>query len=175
MIEEDWRDVEGYEGKYQVSNYGNVRSLNYKLTGKLHLMKPAKNSKGYLYVFLSKDGKQERLFIHRLVAKAFVKNLNPDKYKEVNHKSECPVLNFACVLEWCDHVYNMNYGTKVQRQANAISIPIDQFDKDGNFIRHWKSATEASKQLGINRGNMGECVNGHYKTAGGYIWKRTNN
>ena len=130
-----------------------------------------KDSRGYLYVCLSKGGKQKFMSVHRLVAKAFVKNPNSDVYTVVNHKSECPMLNFACVLEWTTQKENINYGTRTQRMADSKSKPIDQFDKDGNFIRRWKSATEASKQLGINQGCINQCVLENRKTTGGYIWK----
>lgn len=172
-LKEHWEDIEGYEGLYQVSDWGNVRSLNYKQTGKTKLLKPVKDDKGYLHVRLYKDGKWEQKRIHRLVAEAFITNPKPNEYKQVNHKSECPMLNFACVLEWCTTKYNTNYGTCIQRMADSRSKPVDQFDKDGIFIRHWKSAKEAGKQLKIHQNHIGDCARLKRKTAGGYIWKFT--
>ena len=171
-IKEHWLAVKGYEGLYEVSDWGNVRSLNYRRNGEARLLKPIKNTGGYLLVGLYKDKKMKQKQVHRLVAEAFVTNQKPDEYKEINHKSECPMLNFACVLEWCDRKYNLNYGTRAQRQADAVSKPVDQYDRAGNFIRHWKSITEASKQLGIHNGNMNDCAHGgRHKTAGGYVWE----
>lgn len=168
---EQWKDVVGYEGKYQVSDWGNVKCLNYKRTGKTKLLKPAKNGRGYLQVVLFKNGKPKHKFVHRLVAEAFVTNPNSDEYKVVNHKSECPMLNFACVLEWTTQKENINYGTGIQRRADALSRPVDQFDKDGNFIRRWKSVMEVERQLGIYNQNISASILGKRKTAGGYIWK----
>lgn len=168
-MSEEWKDVVDYEGKYQVSNYGNVRSLNYNKTGKTKLLKPTKNTGGYLRVSLRKDRERKIKLVHRLVAEAFVPN--PHGYSEINHKSECPMLNFACVLEWCSSSYNKNFGTRNQRVSDSQSIAIDQFDKNGQFIKHWKSATEAGRQLGISNGNIGGCLKGRHKTAGGYQWK----
>lgn len=172
-MKEHWKDIKEYEGLYQVSDWGNVRSLNYNHTGKTQLLKPAKDNHGYLLVLLCKDGKVRWKMVHRLVAEAFVTNPNTDEYKEVNHKSECPVLNFACVLEYTTHKENCNYGTRNQRIADTLSKPIDQFDKNGNFIRRWKSAKEASIQLGIYHQNISSCARGggRQKTAGGYVWK----
>lgn len=170
-IEEQWLPVKGYEGLYEVSDWGNVRSLNYRRTVKTRLLKTRKNSSGYLVVCLCKNGKPKQKFVHRLVAEAFITNPKPNEYKEVNHKSECRMLNFACVLEWCDRKHNVNYGTGRARHDDALSKPVDQFDKDGNFIRRWKSAMEVQRQLGINQGNISNCAYGRCKTTGGYIWK----
>ncbi len=168
---EIWKDVPEYEGKYQVSNMGNVKSLNYKKTGKTRVLKQGKDKDGYPYVNLSKDGKTEFKKVHRLVAEAFIPN--PLNLPQVNHKSECPMLNFSCCLEWCTAKYNSNYGTRTRRSADSQSKPIDQLDKDGQFIRRWKSAKEAGQQTGVQISHITKCAKGkqHYNTAGGYKWR----
>ena len=106
MKDEIWKDVVGFEGLYQVSNLGRVKSLNYKRTGKAKIMKPYKTKKGYLRIYLTKNNKIFRFRLHRLVAFAFLEN--PNNFDQINHKNEiktdCRVLN----LEWCDANYNCN-------------------------------------------------------------------
>ena len=117
MIEE-WRPIEGYEGLYEVSNTGRVRSLdmyvksrygNYRLH-KGKVLSPAKDTNGYLTVILSCNGKHNSIRVHRLVAKTFISN--PDNLIEVNHKDEDKTNNSVENLEWCDRKYNINYGSR---------------------------------------------------------------
>ena len=103
---EEWRDIQGYEGLYMVSNLGRVKSLNYHRTGKERIMKPSDNGHGYLFVVLCKDGKDKNCRINRLVAQAFLPN--PDNLPEVNHKDENKYNNCVENLEWCDRSYNVN-------------------------------------------------------------------
>lgn len=100
---EVWKDIPGFEN-YQISNYGNVKSLNYGRTGKTKLLKPTISGKGYLQVRLSKSGKPNALLVHRLVAMAFIQNLN--NRKQINHKDENKFNNNANNLEWCNNQYN---------------------------------------------------------------------
>lgn len=115
MIEE-WRPVEGYEGLYEVSNTGRVRSFDRYVKGKsyrLHkgkVLSPGKNSRGYLSAVLSYNGKHKSITVHRLVAQAFLPN--PDNLPEINHKDEDKTNNSVDNLEWCDHKYNNNYGSR---------------------------------------------------------------
>lgn len=124
MIEE-WRSIEGYEGLYEVSNTGQVRSLDryvktcyeaYKLH-KGKILSPAKDKNGYLKVHLCYNGKHNIIRVHRLVAQAFLPN--PDNLPEVNHKDEDKTNNNVDNLEWCDRKYNNNYGTKIERQKKT--------------------------------------------------------
>ena len=101
---EIWRDIEGYEGLYQVSNLGRVRSLNYKRTGKVQNMKLGTYPNGYKMVDLKKNNKRKAHLVHRLVAKAFIPN--PNQLCEVNHKDEDKANNTVDNLEWCSHIYN---------------------------------------------------------------------
>ena len=116
---EIWKDIKGYEGLYQVSNMGRIKSLNYKRTGKEGMLKGRLNKKGYLMVTLYKTGeKPEQFYVHRLVAEHFLPNNN--NFPEVNHKiddfehrSDNRVEN----LEWCDRKYNNNYGSRNEKAS----------------------------------------------------------
>lgn len=111
-----WKDIQGYEGKYQISNLGEVRSLNYKRTGNKKILIPATTYKGYKSITLNKNGKKT-FFIHRLVAIHFIPN--PNNYPIINHKDENPSNNLYINLEWCTAKYNNNYGTRNQRLSET--------------------------------------------------------
>ena len=124
---EIWKAVKGYEGLYEVSNFGNVRSLdrfvkakNDSLTKKKgRILVPFYESqKGYYQVSLSKDGKNKKHRVHRLVALAFLEN--PFNCTDVNHKDEDKTNNNVDNLEWCTRKYNNNYGTKPERTRKAM-------------------------------------------------------
>ena len=87
-MKEEWKDIKGYEGLYQVSNLGRVKSLNYRRTGNEKILSLRKHKNGYVYIGLSKNGKTKHLRVHRLVAETFISN--PNNYLEVNHKDENP-------------------------------------------------------------------------------------
>ena len=105
-----WKDIPGYEGLYQVSNLGEIKSLNYRNTGKEKILKLIKDKKGYFHVNLYKNGKLKNLQVHRLVAMAFIPNHN--NYNQVNHKDENTSNNAVENLEWCTAKYNSNYGNR---------------------------------------------------------------
>lgn len=158
-------DIKGYEGLYQVSNYGRVRSLNYKRTGEVRVLKAAKDKAGYLQIGLCKNGKQNWRKVHRFVAEAFIPN--PDNLPEVNHIDEDKSNNCVWNLEWCTRKYNVNYGTRTEQ----TSTPVYQYTKDSVFVKEYPSIREASRQTGINRCNIASCCRGYkYKSAGGYVW-----
>ena len=117
MKKEQWLPVEGYEGLYEVSNLGRVKSLNYNHTGKEKILKPKKHRDGYLQVQLWRDGKHKMFQVHRLVATAFIPN--PEGFEQVNHRDEVKTNNCASNLEFCDCKYNNNYGTRNERAAAA--------------------------------------------------------
>ena len=115
---EEWRDIIGYEGKYQVSNLGRVKSLkNTRGNYREKILKPGKDAKGYKQVSLYKNGKGKMYKIHRLVAIAFIPN--PNNYPMINHKDEDKTNNCVDNLEWCTNKYNMNYGTLPERFSEA--------------------------------------------------------
>lgn len=121
MTQEIWKDVVGYEGLYQVSNLGRVKSLKRTCIGKNGVIvftdekiKDAiDNGRGYLSVSLYKDNKQSNKYVHRLVAESFI--LNPYDYPCVNHKDEDKRNNKASNLEWCTYHYNNTYGSAKER------------------------------------------------------------
>ena len=143
---EVWKDVKGYEGLYQVSNFGRVKRVggvvkhgtSKTLTVVERILKVNVNGKGqeHLMVHLSKGGKVKKAYVHRLVAEAYIPN--PDNLPEVNHKDENPMNNKVDNLEWCTHLYNNLYGTKIERQREKmIGCPFhgNQFvDKDHKQI-----------------------------------------
>ena len=167
-MEEEWRDVVGYEGKYQISSLGRVRSLDYRRTGRTQVLKPGTVRNGYLFVVLYNDGKTKNFYIHRLVAEAFIPN--PNGFPEVNHIDEKKANNCVDNLEWCTAKDNINYGTGIARHAAALSRPVQQFSKDGRLITVWPSTHEAERQTGVNQSIICKCCNGKRHTAGGYKW-----
>ena len=174
-MEEIWKDIKGYEGKYQVSNFGNVKSLNYNHTGKEQLLKPVQYNNGYLCINLYKPLK--RFLIHRLVANAFIPN--PDNLPCVNHKDENKHNNHVYNLEWCTNKYNINYGTCIERiRETQLNDPnkskkVYQYTLDGKFVREWKSTQECGRN-GFNQGAVSSCCRGEIKTYKGFKWSFEN-
>ena len=175
MNTEIWKVVDDYEGLYEVSNYGNVRSVDRMETlpnGTVRrrngcILKQKFASNGYLKCNLSKNAKEKTASVHRLVAQAFIPN--PNNLPEVNHRDEDKTNNCAENLEWCSHLYNMRFGTAIQRGAEKQSTPVLQIDKDTNeVIAEYPSTAEAGRQLKIWQGNISNCCRGRYKTTGGY-------
>lgn len=181
-MKELWRPIFGFEGLYEISNWGQVKSLGNDKYRKEKILKPRKTRYGYLQVNLSKDGKHYTMRVHRLVAEAFLPN--DDLFKtQINHKNENKELNFVWIndngsvdesksnLEWCDYTYNNNYGTRNERAAKTNSKVVLQYSLDGVFIKEWQSTKEVQRQLGFC--HISECCNGHpkYSHAYGYIWR----
>lgn len=165
MKKEYWKPVVGYEGHYQVSNFGRVKSIKF---GKEIILKQKQYMDGYYYVGLSKNGIVKSYYVHRLVAEAFLPN--PDNLPCVNHKDECKTNNIASNLEWCDNKYNNSYGTRNERVAEKLSKTVLQYDLEGNFIKEWKSVTECGRN-GFIQSDICKCCNGKLKTHKGFIWK----
>ena len=167
-----WKDVVGYEGLYQVSTMGRVRSLNYHRTGKEKIRRPA-NIGGYLYIILWKNGKGKNHSIHRLVAQAWLK---PVAGKDcVNHLDEVKDSNHYSNLEYCTPKENANWGTCIQRriekQINGKqSKAVYQYTLDGQFIKEYPSTMEVCRQTGFYSANISRCCNGKLKTAYGFKW-----
>jgi hypothetical protein len=168
-VAEIWKEIDGYIGKYEVSNLGRVRSLNYKRSGMPREMMPSKTKKGYYMVALCQNGKRKMYKVARLVAVAFV--ANEYGLPEVNHKDEDKTNDRADNLEWCDRSYNNNYGSRIIRAAEAHRKPILQYTNDGKLVARWEGAKEAEKALGISDGNIWLCCNQKRKSAGGFIWR----
>ena len=174
-MKEEWRDIEGFEGLYQVSNYGRVKSVErtvrcdrgYRIVQE-RILKAGTTDKGYLQVQLCKDGKVKNCYVHRLVADAFCDN--PMGYTELNHRDENKENNRIENLEWCSRSYNTNYGTGNKRRAEKLSKPVFSVDKESGLIMWWKSAKEAEECTGIDSSNIIKCCKGKYKSAGNHIW-----
>ena len=158
---------------YEVSNLGNVRSLNYRNTGKIQLLKAVNNGSGYLQVNLWKNGKMKHYSVHRLVAEAFIPN--PDNLPEINHKDENKENNCVNNLEFCDRKYNTNYGTRNGRIAEKmtngkLSKSVRQYDLQGNFIQEFPSTHEVKRKFGYAQQNISATCSGRLRQAYGYRW-----
>jgi len=173
-MNEVWKNIVGYEGKYQVSSFGQVRSIDrIDASGKKRkgrLLKPCKDKDGYLYVGLSDGGVTIRR-IHKLVAEAFIGSC-PNGH-QVNHKDENKTNNRIENLEYVTAKQNINYGTGIKRRAEKRGSAVCQLSKSGDVIAKYRSLREAAKETGIDFRNIRKCCIGekYYKTAGGYIWK----
>ncbi|MBQ5900688.1 MAG: HNH endonuclease [Clostridia bacterium] len=168
---EQWKNIKGYEGFYQVSDLGRVKSLKY---GKERVLVGIKDTHGYLMVRLCKDSKAKTCKVHRLVADAFIPN--PNNLPQVNHKDENKGNNVVTNLEWCDAGYNTNYGTRNERSAKARtnhpnkSKPVYQYTMDGTLIKSYPSTMEVERQTGYGNSKISECCLGKHKQAYGFIW-----
>lgn len=190
---EVWKDVKGYEGLYQVSNLGRVKSfdcyVNYKnikkrlIKGKLLI--PV-TIKGHSRVVLYKNQKRENRFVHRLVAEAF--KPNPENKPYIDHINTSPWDNAVWNLEWVTSKENQNNPLTLKHFSEAKkgeknywygkygkdhhrSKPIMQFNLNGNFIKEWECIYEIERELGIKHNNIIKVCKGERKTAGGYVWK----
>lgn len=166
MNNEIWKDIKEYEGLYQVSNFGRVKSLKF---GKEKVMSPVLHTRGYLNIELSNKGLRKVKKIHRLVAEAFIPN--PKNFPQVNHKDENKTNNSVDNLEWCTSQYNCHYGTRIKRFSDNKKKKIYQFDLNGNFIKEWKSAVDIEKETGLEKSNIRCCCRGEIKKAYGFIWR----
>ena len=165
-MDEIWRDIEGYEGLYQISNKGRVKSLKW---GKERILKSGLTGSGYYSIILCNDGVKKRFHLHRLVAQAFIPNL--ENKPQVNHKDENKKNNCVENLEWATAKENSNYGTRNERVGDSHSKPILQYSKSCDFIREWKSASEVERVSGIYHGNITKCCKDKRKSAGGFVWQ----
>lgn len=175
MISEVWKPVPGYEGLYEVSDRGRVKSLARKTNNQFCkediILSPGwvHNKNGYLFVYLCKDGVRKHFLVHRLVALVFIPN--PFNLPMVNHKDENPQNNSVENLEWCGVKYNINYGNRTYKAAFKKSIPVFQYTKNGVFVKEYRSAVEAERETGICSQNISKCRAGKLPSAGGFIWR----
>lgn len=192
---EEWRNIERYEGLYQVSNYGRVKSLERSYTERNsrkathtleeRILKPSKYSEGYLFVTFTKNDERKIKKIHRLVAEAFIPN--PNGLPQVNHKDENKANNCVDNLEWCDNKYNSNYGSRGKRIgdklkgkkrpkyisdkiANALSKQVYQYTLDGELVKIWSSTCECGRN-GFHQGAVAACCRKCFNREGNNIYK----
>ena len=175
---EEWRDIKGYEGLYQVSNLGRIKSINYNNTKSEKIRTLSKDKDGYLILELSKNGRVKNFRVHRLVAEAFIPN--PNNLPEVNHKiddyehrSDNRVEN----LEWCTREYNCNYGTIKEKQSKNHANVSGSKNPRARKVRCvttgkiFNCIKEAAEFYGIDRRSISSCCKGRYKTAGKMRWE----
>lgn len=180
-MEEIWKDIKGYEGLYQVSNLGSVKSLDrFDTQGRIIHEKLLKKrfegkDRNYIHCALNKNGKTTEYKVHRLVAEVFLldkTNFKSMPYEDrskinlndlqVNHKDNNQLNNCVDNLEWCTGLYNYMY-------SNATKV--NQYDKNGNFIKQWDSIREPAFMLNVTHSAIVSCCKGKCKTVRGYVWK----
>lgn len=175
-MDEVWKQVKGYEGLYEVSNMGRIKSLPKTLKGregsvrisKETILKQANHPSGYLSVVLCKNEVHKTTLVHRIVAETFIEN--PKAYPQVNHKNENKKDNRADNLEWCSPNYNLCYGTRMERKAKSTGKEVCQFDLDGNFIKSFASIVEAANAVGGQKAPISNCCLGRSHSSYGYKW-----
>ena len=167
-MNEIWKDIEEYEGLYQVSNLGRVKRVT---TGRI--LKGCKHSGGYLHICLYKNGSQFTKIIHRLVAQAFIPN--PESKPQVNHIDEDKTNNMVSNLEWSTSNENNNHGTRNKRAGKAISksnsIPIIATNLKTGDSTEFCSGKECTRQLGVNSTGITNVLKGRRNHTGGYTFK----
>ena len=176
-MKEIWKDIKGYEGLYQISNLGRVKSLKYIHTGREKILKPSVDKQGYLNICLCKNGVKKWYLVHRLVYEAFVGDI--PKGMQVNHINEIKTDNRLENLNLMTPKENTNWGTAIQRRAEKringkCSKPVLQIDNNTNeIIAEYPSLREVERQLGIIESNISKCCNNksNHNTAGGFKWK----
>lgn len=177
MSSEIWKPItyKSINGEYEVSNKGRVRSVDRlvrnrsgmrRLNGRILI--PKKHIGGYKIVALSVGGEICYATVHRLVATAFIEN--PNDYQEINHMDEDKTNNCVENLEWCDHVYNVNYGNHNKKMSESKKLSVYAYDNDGNKVHEFASAKDASKALGFCQSGITHACNGRLATYKGLRW-----
>lgn len=168
-----WKPIEGFEGLYEISNFGQVRNNKGEILK--HGIKRT-NCTCYKNVRLWKDGKYHNKYVHRLIAEAFIPN--PENLPFINHKDEDGTNNLIENLEWCTREYNVNYGTARERQAKKIRgtvsekrKPVIQYSLDGNIVAYHPSITLAAEDISGSTSAISQVCNGKRRSYKGFLWK----
>lgn len=161
---EEWKNINGFENIYVVSNYGRVKHILHK--GYQTLRVPSVSPNGYLKMVLSYKNRRRTVSVHRLVAEAFIPN--PQNADTVNHKDFDKTNNRASNLEWLSCKDNILHAKENGRNNRK---PILQCDISWNVIREWKSAWTVQQELGYFSTHISSCCRGKKKTYKGYKWK----
>lgn len=181
---EVWKEIEGFNGDYLVSNYGRVKSFKMKHE---RIMRLRKDKDGYMLITLHNNNHVTTKKVHRLVAQAFIPN--PENLPQVNHKDENKANNIVDNLEWCTCKYNINYGAHTQKVANtqrgrkhtcehiqkirenAINKrKVKMLSLDGKVIKRFKSASDAGRYVNGNTTNVIAVIKGRSQTYKGYLF-----
>lgn len=171
MMCEEWSEVYSYDILFEVSTRGRVRTKHHGKKGYQKdyvYMQPTDNGKGYMRLNLKQSGKQKTVYVHELVALAFIPN--PNGYVEVNHKDENKSNNNVENLEWCEHIYNCNYGTSKERIGRKNSVGVLCVETNQVF----NSVIDASETMGVGATAISNCLNGRSKSSCGYTWRYAN-
>lgn len=178
MTEEMWKDIKGFEDRYQISSEGRVKSLARKFIDRAgrkqnireRILKLKTDKDGYKTVALNDGYGNKKYFrVHRLVCEAFLPN--PDNKPQVNHIDEDKSNNQVCNLEWCTCLENINYGTRNLRMAKTKSKQVGQYTLDGHLVKVWESIKEAEEKGGFVRSEIRAVSLGIRKIYRGYRWK----
>lgn len=169
---EEWRPITGYEGLYEISNLGRVKTHHTRIGGLQdtcnHIMKQSIMG-GYYKVVLRKDGKKKMVNVHRLVVCAFLDNRLG--LKEVNHVDENKLNNNVTNLEWCSHRYNIAYSHNIEKAYNAAKKSVNVWRKNGEYVNRYESTHEAARKLHCDQRHISKCCNGKIKSHKGLIFK----
>lgn len=177
-MEEIWKDIKGFEGAYQISNLGRVKSLERYVPSsgktpqkiKEKIRKTFSTTAGYLYVVLSYNHIRKTALIHRLVAEAFIPN--PDNLECVNHKDENKQNNIVENLEWCNYTYNNTYKSiHLRRNLDNVIRKIIQYDLDMNEIKRWDKISDVAKYYNTCIANIIKCCKGDRTHCCGFKWR----
>jgi hypothetical protein len=177
-MEEIWKDIAGYEGKYQVSNLGRVRSLSristsrnasgeYQYKTKEKILRTFTQRGGYQRVSFGKGKDKKAFMVHRLVGMAFVPGYREGLF--VNHKDENPHNNRADNLEWVTTAENNIYGNHIKNSRRYVAV--EQLTIDGQFIQRFNSIIDAAEATGCRATSIQNCCAGRYKSSCGYRWR----
>lgn len=177
MSEERWKWIPGFEGLYQASTWGRIRSVDRWVIGrdgrrhfsKGHILQPKRNRGGYLRVDLWRNGKKHHFFVHRLVAMAWLNN--PENKPQVNHRNEQKDMNFVENLSYCSAKENVTWGTGIKRRAASQSKPVEAIDpKTGQVVKEFASGIEAERN-GFKHGAISQCCRGKRRRHRGFEWR----